>query len=237
MSWNCSSRGLSQPGSARGRWRSESPKPQWTCTGNGSPVASLASSAASSGPRTSRRRNVEVEAAAVGRDRLERDEASLARRGDLAGDRLLAVLLDDAFDPHDRPRLATGELAELVPARAGARRRIAVVDEQPLRARRSQQRRRVLGRVGRETAFEHVVLRGLAFEVAREHHDRAPVREAGRDMGPLARVGALGEEPAELVDARRVRAQDPVRVLVDERNRAQYFSKWPCCSNVSSPSE
>jgi hypothetical protein len=34
-----------------------------------------------------------------------------------------------------------------------------------------------------------------------------------------------------------MRAQDPVRVLVDERDAAQYFSKWPSCSNVSSPSE
>src|SRR5512133_3260517 len=70
-------------------------------------------------------RNVEVETAPVGRDRLERHEASLPRGRDLPGDRLLAVLLDDAFDPHDRPRLATGELAELVPARAGAGRRVA----------------------------------------------------------------------------------------------------------------
>ena len=54
-------------------------------------------------------------------------------------------------------------------------------------------------------------------------------------MGPLARVGALGEKPAELVDARRVGAQDPVRVLVDERNRAQYFRKWPCCSKPRRP--
>jgi len=37
-------------------------------------------------------------------------------------------------------------------------------------------------------------------------------------MRPLARVGALGEEPAELVQRRRVRAQDPVRVVVDERD-------------------
>jgi hypothetical protein len=42
---------------------------------------------------------------------------------------------------------------------------------------------------------------------------------------PLARIGALGEEAAELVEGRRGRAQDPVRVMVDERDRAQYFSK------------
>jgi hypothetical protein len=42
---------------------------------------------------------------------------------------------------------------------------------------------------------------------------------------PLARVGALREEPAELVDRRRVRTQDAVRVVVDERDAVQYFSK------------
>jgi hypothetical protein len=44
-------------------------------------------------------------------------------------------------------------------------------------------------------------------------------------MRPLARVRALGEEPAELVEGRRRRAQDAVRVVVDERDPAQYFSK------------
>jgi hypothetical protein len=42
---------------------------------------------------------------------------------------------------------------------------------------------------------------------------------------PLARVRALGEEPAELVEALRRRAQDPVRVLVDERDGLQYLRK------------
>jgi hypothetical protein len=46
-----------------------------------------------------------------------------------------------------------------------------------------------------------------------------------RDVRPLARIGALREQPAELVEVARVRAKDPVRVLVDERNPAQYFAK------------
>jgi hypothetical protein len=41
---------------------------------------------------------------------------------------------------------------------------------------------------------------------------------------PLARVGALGEQAAELVERRR-RTDDPVRMVVDERDGAQYFSK------------
>jgi hypothetical protein len=41
---------------------------------------------------------------------------------------------------------------------------------------------------------------------------------------PLARVGALGEESAELVE-RRPLTQDAVRVVVDERYAAQYFRK------------
>jgi hypothetical protein len=41
---------------------------------------------------------------------------------------------------------------------------------------------------------------------------------------PLARVGALREEAAELVQ-RRLLAQDAVRVVVDERDAAQYFKK------------
>jgi hypothetical protein len=52
----------------------------------------------------------------------------------------------------------------------------------------------------------------------------------------LLRIGALGEETAELVE-RRPAAQEPVRVLVDERDLVQYLEKWPCCSNVSSPCE
>jgi hypothetical protein len=42
---------------------------------------------------------------------------------------------------------------------------------------------------------------------------------------PLARIRALGEESAELVEALRPAAQDPVRVVVDQRDAAQYFRK------------
>jgi hypothetical protein len=76
----------------------------------------------------------------------------------------------------------------------------------------------------------------LAPEELGELTDRASVREPARDVRPLARVGALREESAELVE-RRPRAQDPVRVMIDETNAAQYFEKWPCCSNASSPAE
>jgi hypothetical protein len=40
----------------------------------------------------------------------------------------------------------------------------------------------------------------------------------------LARIRALREEPAELVEA-RPRAQDAVRVVVDEPDAVQYFEK------------
>jgi hypothetical protein len=42
---------------------------------------------------------------------------------------------------------------------------------------------------------------------------------------PLPRIVALGEQPAELVERARRRAQDPVRVVVDEPDAVQYFSK------------
>jgi hypothetical protein len=49
-----------------------------------------------------------------------------------------------------------------------------------------------------------------------KERDCAPICDAGRDVGPLARVEALGEEAAKGVDRCRRLAQDPVRVLVDE---------------------
>jgi hypothetical protein len=42
---------------------------------------------------------------------------------------------------------------------------------------------------------------------------------------PLARVGALGEEAPELVEALRSAAQNPVRVVVDQREAAQYLRR------------
>jgi hypothetical protein len=44
-------------------------------------------------------------------------------------------------------------------------------------------------------------------------------------MRPLARIGTLGEQAAKLVERPRLRAQQPVRVVIDERRPAQYFSK------------
>jgi hypothetical protein len=55
--------------------------------------------------------------------------------------------------------------------------------------------------------------------------DCAAVRHAGRDVRPLPRVRALGEQAAELVERRRWRAQHAVCVMVDERDLVQYFSK------------
>jgi hypothetical protein len=45
-------------------------------------------------------------------------------------------------------------------------------------------------------------------------------------MRPLPRIRTLREQTSELVE-RRLRAQDPMRVVVDERGGAQYFKKWP----------
>jgi hypothetical protein len=50
--------------------------------------------------------------------------------------------------------------------------------------------------------------------------NRTPVGDPGCDMRPLPRIRALGEEAAELVERGR-RAQDPVRVVVDERDLAE----------------
>jgi hypothetical protein len=41
----------------------------------------------------------------------------------------------------------------------------------------------------------------------------------------LPPVGALREQPSELVEAGRRRPQEPVRVVIHQRDRAQYFSK------------
>jgi len=55
--------------------------------------------------------------------------------------------------------------------------------------------------------------------------DSTAVGESRRDVRPLPRIGALREEPAELVEACRRLAQDPVRVVVDETDAGQYFKK------------
>jgi hypothetical protein len=61
--------------------------------------------------------------------------------------------------------------------------------------------------------------------VRRQKLDRAYVRDRAGDVGPLPRIGALREQAAELVERRRRLAEDPVRVVVDERGLTQYFSK------------
>jgi hypothetical protein len=61
--------------------------------------------------------------------------------------------------------------------------------------------------------------------VVGQHADRALVGESGGHVRPLPGIRALGEQAAELVERRRRRAQDPVGVVVDQRDRAQYFSK------------
>jgi hypothetical protein len=77
---------------------------------------------------------------------------------------------------------------------------------------------------------------GFAAEEGRELAERAAVDGAACDVRPLSRVRALGEPTAELVERRPVEV-DAVRVVVDDRDAGQYFEKWPCCSNASSPSE
>jgi hypothetical protein len=51
------------------------------------------------------------------------------------------------------------------------------------------------------------------------------VRQPGRDVRPLARIGALREEAAKLVQRRGRLTQEPVRMVVDETDRVQYFEK------------
>jgi hypothetical protein len=72
---------------------------------------------------------------------------------------------------------------------------------------------------------EHRLLRRVHVEERRQLAERAAVGERRGDVRPLARVGALGEQPAELVQRGRRRGEDPVGVLVDEADRAQYFRK------------
>jgi hypothetical protein len=72
---------------------------------------------------------------------------------------------------------------------------------------------------------EHGLLGRVDLEERGQLAERAAIGQRRGDVRPLARVGALGEEPAELVERRRRRGEDPVRVLVDEADRAQYFRK------------
>ena len=78
-------------------------------------------------------------------------------------------------------------------------------------------------------------LKRMAARLAERAHGAQVGHPAG-DVRPLARVLALGEQAAELVERPRGR-DDPVGVVVDEPDRVQYFSKCPCCSNASSSAE
>jgi hypothetical protein len=72
---------------------------------------------------------------------------------------------------------------------------------------------------------EDRVLRGGAAEEARQRADRPPVRDRRGHVRPLPGVIAFREQPAELVERARRRAQDAVRVVVDQPDAVQYFSK------------
>ena len=112
-----------------------------------------------------------------------------------------------------------------MPLDPGPGGRVAVIDEQDLRAGRTQERRRVLTDFAAQAVLVHSLLRRLDAEELGKLTHGAPIRETRRDVRPLARVGALGEEATKLVERRRRRAQEPVRVVVDETDRVQYFEK------------
>ena len=69
------------------------------------------------------------------------------------------------------------------------------------------------------------LLARLDLEEVGQLADPVPVRERARDVRPLTRVGALREQAAELVQARRRPAQDPVRVVVDEADRVSVLQE------------
>ena len=85
--------------------------------------------------------------------------------------------------------------------------------------------------------LEDRLLFGRAPEVRCELGNSSAVAGLRGDVRPLVWIAALREEPAELVQARRVTGENPVRVLIDERDSVQYFKKWPWCSNSSSSPE
>jgi len=155
---------------------------------------------------------VQAEPAAIGRDGLERRESFLAGRRNLR--RIVRL------EPQDRQRPAAGELAHPPPVGPLPRRREAVIDEQDLGPGRAQERGRVLVRVRRQPHLQNCLLPRVASELLGQLCDSAPVRRLRGHVRPLARIRALREEPAELVEARRRAREDPVRVVVDEADRA-----------------
>src|SRR5205823_4782316 len=127
-----------------------------------------------------------------------RDEAVLARSRRLGRGTVAARL-----EPEDRACGAPGEVGELLPGSADFGRREAVVDEQDFRSGRAQQPRGVLLAIRRgPERVDGVLLAGDAEERAELGH-RISVAESVRDVRPLARVAALREEAAELVERRR----------------------------------
>jgi hypothetical protein len=64
-----------------------------------------------------------------------------------------------------------------------------------------------------------------AVQVLREHAHRALVGDGGGHVRPLPWVRALREQAAELIERGGRRAEDPVGVVVDVPDAAQYFSK------------
>jgi hypothetical protein len=67
-----------------------------------------------------------------------------------------------------------------------------------------------------EPALEDGPFLRLAPELRGEVDDCAPVGDRSRNVRPLARVGALREEPPELVERLGMSREDAVRMLVDE---------------------
>jgi hypothetical protein len=79
--------------------------------------------------------------------------------------------------------------------------------------------------VGGRPTFVDGTLGRLAVQVLRKHAHRALVGDGGGRVRPLPWVGALREQAAELIERGRRRAKDPVRMVVDVPDAAQYFSK------------
>ena len=165
-----------------------------------------------------------VEPAAVRRDRLQRSETF--RRAPPPSRSRARFSRRRNASRHEAQRQDASSPSRCHSTRGSGRRK-AVVDEQDLRARRAQERRRVLVRLARKAMRVDRVLRRLDAQMRGELAHGAPVREAGRDVRPLARVVALREEAAKLVERRRRLAEEPVRVVVDEADRAQYFGSDP----------
>ena len=74
-------------------------------------------------------------------------------------------------------------------------------------------------RVAPKATLEDRLLPGFASQLEREQLNRPLVHDRGCDMRPLAGIGALGEQAAELVEVAGRRSQDAVRVVVHVTRR------------------